>query len=277
MAGRHKKHHFMTRWYFRGISDFGSRAGFQTQTCNPVAFRGLTFLSAILFIWFVTACGIPYGVYHTVEKGQTLYTISRVYDVPLKDIEKANGINDPSAIKPGEELFIPGAQKTMNVPPTAEQNNVQQPYPIQHEPVKHANMKSIYYNKNAHSIPGVFIWPVRGTVTQDFNTSNGDRHDGIDIKAQTGTPILAAAAGTVIYSNDTIKGYGDMVIIKHNDGFVTVYAHNAVNLVKQGQEVKQGEIIAKVGRTGYTTGPHLHFEIRLHAIPVDPLKYLSRQ
>ncbi len=275
MAGGHKKHQFMTRWYLRRISDFGNRAGFQTHTCNPVAFKGLTYL--FLFIWFVTACGIPYGVYHTVEKGQTLYTISRVYNVPLKDIEKANGINDPSAIKPGEELFIPGAQKIMNVPPTAEQNNAQKSYPIKHEPVKHAYIKSIYHNKNAHSIQGVFIWPVHGTVTQDFNTSNGDRHDGIDIKAQTGTPILAAAAGTVIYSNDTIKGYGDMVIIKHNDGFVTVYAHNAVNLVKQGQEVKQGEIIAKVGRTGYTTGPHLHFEIRLHAIPVDPLKYLSKQ
>ncbi|MGB9734948.1 MAG: peptidoglycan DD-metalloendopeptidase family protein [bacterium] len=240
----------------------------------------LKVLLAILFFVSASACGVPYGVYHTVEKGQTLYNIAKVYNVPLEDVEKANNITDTTDLRPGEKIFIPGASKTLYVPPTvktgensaneqttthknnnnvANVNKTQEPARVEH-----------FNNRSGIS----FIWPLKGKILQGFNTSNGSRHDGIDIKAPAGTPICAAANGTVIYSDDTIRGYGNMIIIKHKDGFVTVYAHNSVNLVKKNQEVKQGQIIAKVGDTGYATTPHLHFEIRLHAIPVNPLNYL---
>jgi lipoprotein NlpD len=225
---------------------------------------------------FISACGMPYGVYHTVEKGQTLYNIAKVYNVPIEDIERANNIADTAELKSGERLFIPGAEKTMHVPPTVETANnqtVHKPATGQTHtrPANGDNKPQIirYSTSSVH-----FIWPLQGKLLQGFNTSNGSRHDGIDIKAPEGTPVKAAAPGTVIYSDDTIRGYGNMIIIRHADGIVTVYAHNSENLVKKGQDVKQGQVISKVGRTGYATTSHLHFEIRVHAIPRNPLVYL---
>ncbi len=230
----------------------------------------------------ISACGIPYGVYHTVEKGQTLYNISRVYNVDLKDIERANNITDSKDIKPGEKIFIPGAEKKLYVPPTAETANVNpgQQTISKGSNTQFSNINNVKEHTNGQSLSHAgslsFLWPLKGKILQEFNTSNGSKHDGIDIKGTEGAPIYAAADGVVIYSNDTIRGYGNMIIIKHKDGFVTVYAHNSVNMVTKGQAVKQGQIIARVGHTGYATGSHLHFEIRLHAMPVNPLNYLPR-
>jgi lipoprotein NlpD len=107
-----------------------------------------------------------------------------------------------------------------------------------------------------------------------FGRSQSRKHDGIDIDAASGTPIRAADSGKVIYSGDEIKGYGNIVIIKHGPTLTTVYAHNAANLVREGNAVKKGQVIARVGRTGRATGSHLHFEIRNHNKPVDPLLVL---
>ncbi len=238
----------------------------------------------IVFILFlelvISACGVPYGVYHTVEKGQTLYNISRVYNVNIQDIERANNITDPQDIKPGENIFIPGAEKKMYVPPTTETANInsgQQTLSKGSNPQFSNNIKLNTSGQPLYRTGSLsFIWPLKGKILQEFSTSNGSKHDGIDIKGTDGAPIYAAADGVVIYSNDTIRGYGNMIIIKHKDGFVTVYAHNSVNIVKKGQTVRQGQIVARVGHTGYATGSHLHFEIRLHAVPVNPLNYLPR-
>jgi lipoprotein NlpD len=230
----------------------------------------------------ISACGVPYGVYHTVGKGQTLYNISRVYNVPLEDIERANNLTNATDLKTGEKLYIPGASKTLYVPPTVEitnnkpsqqalQKNNNSQFSNSNNVTGHANSQPL-----SHTGAGSFVWPLRGKLLQGFKTSNGTRHDGIDIKGTEGAPVYAAAGGTVIYSNDTIKGYGNMIIIKHKGGFVTVYAHNSVNIVKKGQAVQQGQVIARVGHTGYATGSHLHFEIRLHAMPVNPLIYLPQ-
>ncbi len=244
--------------------------------------RSFRLTTVLLCTVLLTACGIPYGVYHTVQKGQTLYNIARVYHVPMNDIEHANDISDTTDLKPGEKLFIPGAQKELYVPPTADNSGVQRE---RGRPAgtDNAGESGGAYKKSAsfahpRSRGGTvsFIWPLHGSILQTFDTSGGQNHDGIDIKAREGACICAAADGKVIYSGDTIKGYGNMIIIKHGDGFVTVYAHNSVNMVRKGQAVRQGQVIAKVGSTGYTTAPHLHFELRLHAIPVNPLKYLPR-
>ena len=121
-----------------------------------------------------------------------------------------------------------------------------------------------------------FIWPIKATaaISSHFGKRRRDFHEGIDIQCPKGTPVYAAKDGLVIYSSRRIRGYGNMVVLKHSDGSATVYAHNTKNLVNKGTRVKQGENIAKVGATGKATGPHLHFEIRKGQLPVDPMSFL---
>jgi murein DD-endopeptidase MepM/ murein hydrolase activator NlpD len=121
----------------------------------------------------------------------------------------------------------------------------------------------------------MFNWPVEGTVTSGFGPRNGSFHEGVDIAAPAGTPVVAAADGQVIFS-DELRGYGRVVIIRHNAHYVTVYAHNRVNWVKEGQFVRRGQRIAEVGQTGRTTGPSLHFEVRKNNLAQDPLRYLPQ-
>jgi murein DD-endopeptidase MepM/ murein hydrolase activator NlpD len=117
------------------------------------------------------------------------------------------------------------------------------------------------------------IWPVDGVVTSGFGMRWGRMHEGIDIAAPIGTPIWAAAAGTVIHSG-WLSGYGNLVVVDHGNGLATAYAHASAILVVLGQQVSQGETIALVGSTGHSTGPHLHFEVRINGVAVDPLLYL---
>ncbi|MBI5286834.1 MAG: M23 family metallopeptidase, partial [Deltaproteobacteria bacterium] len=121
---------------------------------------------------------------------------------------------------------------------------------------------------------GRFIWPVKGEVVSPFGIRGRIKHDGIDIAAMAGTPVLAGDDGEVMYSANTVRGYGNMIIIKHHGNFFTIYAHNEENLVKVGDMVKKGDVIAKVGNTGNTSGYHLHFEIRNSGRPRNPLFFL---
>jgi murein DD-endopeptidase MepM/ murein hydrolase activator NlpD len=118
-----------------------------------------------------------------------------------------------------------------------------------------------------------FIWPVSGTVTSGFGWRWGRMHEGIDIAAPTGTPIWAAAVGTVIHSG-WLGGYGNLVVVDHGNGIATAYAHASAIFVGVGQSVVQGETIALIGSTGNSSGPHLHFEVRVNGSAVDPLLYL---
>ncbi len=121
--------------------------------------------------------------------------------------------------------------------------------------------------------PRPFRWPVPGSVTSPFGLRRGDPHEGIDISSRAGMAVRAAAPGTVVFS-DYKPGYGRVIVLKHAGGYKTVYAHNQDNLVLEGARVKQGQVIADMGRTGEATGPHLHFEIRVGDRPVDPLDCL---
>ena len=116
---------------------------------------------------------------------------------------------------------------------------------------------------------------MKGRLTSRYGIRKGRKHDGIDIAAQKGSTIYAAASGKVIFSGWGPTGYGKMIIIKHKQKWVTVYAHNYKNLVKKNDRVKKGEKIALVGTTGRATGPHLHFELRDNREPVNPLNYLK--
>ena len=220
----------------------------------------------IVFL-FLTACqgfqfdpwpDRQYGVYHTVQKGQTLYRISQAYEIDLGVLRRVNHIRDPSKIKEGMQLWIPGASRVRNVPKAS-------------SPSRSAKKKKAPTVKPRR---GILIWPTKGTLTSSFGKRNGRKHEGIDIAAPKGTPIYSAADGEVVFSGWGPTGYGKMVIIKHQHHLTTVYAHNSKILVKKGVRVKQGQKISLMGSTGRSTGPHLHFEVRNNTEPKNPIKYL---
>jgi murein DD-endopeptidase MepM/ murein hydrolase activator NlpD len=127
-------------------------------------------------------------------------------------------------------------------------------------------------NNNAVS----FRWPVRGRVIAGFGPKpNGQQNDGINVSVPEGTPIKAAEDGTVAYAGSELKGYGNLVLVRHSNGFVTAYAHASELSVKKGDAVKRGQVIGKAGATGNVTSPQLHFEVRRGATPVDPAQYLT--
>ncbi|MBU1487772.1 peptidoglycan DD-metalloendopeptidase family protein, partial [bacterium] len=188
------------------------------------------------------------GVYHLVMPGQTLWRIANTYDVALEDILTFNKIADVTDIEIGRKIFVPGVDKILKV-----------------EVYRPADM--------VVECPD-FIWPVEGEIVSKFGPRGRSFHKGIDIGNPYGTPIYAVASGVVAVSR-SMRGYGNVVILTHTHNFDTVYAHNSVNLVKKGQQVKKGQIIARIGLTGRTTGPHVHFEIREKGLAKDPLVYLS--
>jgi murein DD-endopeptidase MepM/ murein hydrolase activator NlpD len=198
------------------------------------------------------------GVYHVVERHQTLYRICKTYGVDIKEVASLNGITDQSKIQTGQRIFIPGAKKVLKVEIVIDD--------VVAEPDEKVR---IAYKKLD------FIWPVEGKIVNVFEESEDKRHRGIDISSPLGAPIKASYAGKVIYSNNTIKGYGNLIILRHSEEFVTVYAHNQENLIEEGMWVDKGQIIGKVGKTGRATGPHLHFEIRKNNKAVDPLLFLK--
>lgn len=219
--------------------------------------RGFGILSILLFGCFY-AC-VPYGIYYTVKKGDTLYSISISYGISLREITMINHIKDPSQIKEGQVIFIPGARERREVPSEKERVQITKQEKPDREKRKKEERESIS-----------IIWPVDGKVTSEFGLRDGIPHDGIDIFAPEGTPIKAVYNGKVIYSGDELSGYGNLIIIKHDEDYATVYAHNKVNYVKEGDRVKKGQVIGEVGKTGNAHSPHLHFEIRWRAKPINP-------
>ena len=198
------------------------------------------------------------GVYHVVEKHQTFYRICKTYGVDLKEVASLNRISDPSKILTRQRIFIPDAKRVLKVEIYIDDVVLEQ-----------VEKAKVAYKKLD------FIWPVEGRINQGFEETENRRHQGIDISSAVGTPIKASNAGSVIYSNNTIKGYGNLVILRHSEELVTVYAHNQMNLVEEGAWVEKGEVIGKVGQTGRTSGPHLHFEIRKSNKAIDPLLFLK--
>lgn len=202
------------------------------------------------------------GVYHPVKKGQTLYSIARAYGLSTKELQEVNGIRDPSELDVGHHLWIPNATQVVHVAPTTP---------------RVAKKKKTATRKKTAASRRKLMWPVKGGVlTSRFGTRNGKNHHGIDIGARRGTPIRAAKEGTVKFSGWGPTGYGLMIIIKHPGNLTTVYAHNSRNLVKKGSPVKRGQMIARVGKTGRATGPHVHFEVRNDAHPKNPLLYVKK-
>jgi murein DD-endopeptidase MepM/ murein hydrolase activator NlpD len=213
------------------------------------------------------------GVVHVVKKGETLYRIARTYGLPPRELMEVNDLRDVRQLEVGMELFIPGATRSLEVPPlppgTAperEAPEVESPTPP--SPVAPPGSASTSA-KDAQ-----LRWPLKGVLYSRYGVRQGQRHDGIDIAAPEGSIVGAAASGTVIYTGQQ-SGYGSIVIVRHDRGnLLTLYAHASAILVRTGERVEAGQPIAKVGHSGRTTGPHLHFEVREGTRPHNPLFYL---
>jgi len=217
--------------------------------------------------------GKPKGIYHTVKKNQTLWRICKTYKVSLQDVAELNNIKKTSQIKAGDKIFIPGAKKVLWIKPvtkaTAKQTTVKK------KKRKIYSKKS--YPKKIISHSGMFKWPVKGTVIKRFGIYNKTKHDGINIKAPSGTAVKASSPGKVIFSS-FLEGYGNTIIIEHKNSYVTVYGNNRANLVRIGKIVKTGDKIATVGASAEKSKtPHLHFQIRKYDNPRNPAFYLPKR
>jgi len=192
------------------------------------------------------------GVYHTVVEGDTLESIAKKYKVRVEDITSYEGnyMQEPYTITVGQKLIIPGGRK---------------PYKI-----RHVVAWSGPIPQGAKRGTGTFGWPMSGWISQRYH----EYHRAIDIAGPKGTPIKAADSGYVAVVGRSDKGYGRYVLIDHGNGFQTLYAHFSVIYVKVGQSVAKGQTIGLCGSTGKSTGPHVHFEIRLHGKKVNPMLYL---
>ena len=213
-------------------------------------------------------CASPlpnWGTTHVLRPGENLYRLSRYYGVAVRDIARANDVRNVTGIPVGSRLLIPGSRRRQPAGSLA-LAAVAAPRPSAPDP----------------KLPGLapneadlaFQWPLRGRVSSRFGWRNGRPHEGIDIPARRGTPIRAAESGRVIHSSSRLGDYGRVVIIKHAGSYQTVYAHNRRNLVRKGDFVEKGQVIAEVGSSGNARGNHVHFEIRRARRPLDPVRYL---
>lgn len=221
------------------------------------------------------------GIY-VVKGGDTLSKIARGHGVSVDALKSANDLSG-SNIRIGQSLVIPGAGAN-TIDPSSTASVQPSPTPkVYTPPVKAADDSVAAKTRGdtasvAPAGTGIdkFRWPARGQVITGFAKSeNGKRNDGIDISMPTGTPVKAAENGVVIYSGDGLKEYGKTVLIRHDDGLVTVYAHAEKLNVNRGDKVTRGQVIANSGMSGIAKTPRLHFEVRKNASPVDPTQYLE--
>jgi murein DD-endopeptidase MepM/ murein hydrolase activator NlpD len=249
----------------------------------------------------VAAAATPPSV-HIVNRGDTLMSISRRNNVPVAELAKANNLDQSAKLSLGMKLTVPGSKSAAATPvaqpvaaapvqpvaPTAAPatkvasaggppqsarlaqatTNVVEEKPV----VEAASVKS---SEATGALP-TFRWPVRGKVITTYGAkTNGKSNDGINLAVPEGTPVKAAEDGVVAYSGNELKGYGNLVLVRHSNGYVTAYAHASELMVKRGDTIKRGQIIAKSGQSGEVGSPQLHFEIRKGSSPVDPLQFLN--
>ncbi|KRQ98449.1 peptidoglycan DD-metalloendopeptidase family protein [Bradyrhizobium valentinum] len=240
---------------------------------------------------------------HIVNRGDTLMSIARRNQVPVAELAKANNLDQTAKLSLGMKLTVPGSKSAAAAPaaqPVAAAAPAQPVAAVAAPatkmaaaggPPQSARLASATTNvmeekpvvEQASIKPGeatgalpTFRWPVRGKVITSYGAkTNGKSNDGINLAVPEGTPVKAAEDGVVAYSGNELKGYGNLVLVRHSNGYVTAYAHASELLVKRGDTIKRGQIIAKSGQSGEVGSPQLHFEIRKGSSPVDPLQFLN--
>jgi murein DD-endopeptidase MepM/ murein hydrolase activator NlpD len=209
---------------------------------------------------------IPRRRSHTVKQDETGLSIALDYGVPWTAIAAANGIDPKAAIKPGQRLAIPTMTKVATTPAAAPS-----PGP---SPSASPSPAPTLPPDTAKAPP--FAWPYKGAITREFAARGGKKafHDGIDIAGDKGEAVRSAAAGKVIFAGQGPKEYGLTVIVYHSGRWTTTYAFLDKITVKEGEKVKAGERVGKLGQTGLAKSPALHFEVRRNRVALDPVKYL---
>lgn len=222
---------------------------------------------------------LPAKQYHTVKRGESLYGIARMYNVDVTSLSKVNNLKTPYSLSVGQRLLLPASVSSLETGKKAVSSQpsvakAPQSVDTTQKTQAKAPVKETYVPP-ASTRKTKFMWPVNGTVISGFgNLGKGRKNDGINIKAPLGTAVKAADGGTVAYAGNELKGFGNLILVKHSNGWITAYAHNDKLLVKKGQKVVRGEKIATVGSTGSVTVPQLHFEVRAGKKAVNPRTYL---
>jgi murein DD-endopeptidase MepM/ murein hydrolase activator NlpD len=218
---------------------------------------------------------------HVVAAGETLTKIAHEYGKSVAEIAKANNILPYAKVSIGDRIVIPGARISSAAPEAEPAANkvVASAAPAQSAsmvtPAADAPGTDTTAKATAEATPG-FRWPVRGRIIAGFGPKpNGQQNDGIDVAVPENTPIKAAEDGVVAYAGNELKGYGNLILVRHPNGYVTAYAHAKELLVKRGDPIKRGEVIAKSGQSGNVDAPQLHFEVRKGSAPVDPMQFLN--
>ncbi|MGX4771684.1 peptidoglycan DD-metalloendopeptidase family protein [Bradyrhizobium guangdongense] len=252
----------------------------------------------------VAAAAAP-SSFHFVNHGDTLASIARKNHISAAELARANGLEPSAKLRLGTKLTVPGAKTAAVAAPLAPAPVTAAPVAAALQPVaatpvpatkvaavagpaQSARLAQATTNieekpaetpakaaETTSSLP-TFRWPVRGKVITSYGAkTNGKSNDGINVAVPEGTPIKAAEDGVVAYSGNELKGYGNLVLVRHSNGYVTAYAHASELLVKRGDSIKRGQVIAKSGQSGEVASPQLHFEIRKGSSPVDPLQFLN--
>ncbi|WP_407160251.1 peptidoglycan DD-metalloendopeptidase family protein [Bradyrhizobium sp. STM 3557] len=234
---------------------------------------------------------------HFVNHGETLAGIARQNHISVAELAHANNLNPASPLKLGARLTVPGKpvaaaapaapaaavpQAVAAVPAPAPTTKVATAGPVQSARLAQANPAAEEKEEEparpaetTSALP-TFRWPARGKVITSYGAkTNGKSNDGINIAVPEGTPVKAAEDGVVAYAGNELKGYGNLVLVRHSNGYVTAYAHASELMVKRGDTIKRGQVIAKSGQSGEVGSPQLHFEIRKGSSPVDPLQFLN--
>src|SRR5262249_19580527 len=232
---------------------------------------------------------------HVVAAGATLSKISHRYHKSAHQVAKANNIDATATLNSGDPLIIPGPQASVvktSAPALAPvvasapqaKTVVASAAPKEPEPAPSANVvasadpldKEAAKLAEGNGAVPKFRWPANGRVIASYGpTTNGQQNDGINIAVPENTPVKAAEDGVVAYAGSELKGYGNLVLVRHPNGYVTAYAHAKELLVKRGDQVKRGQVIARSGQTGNVNTPQLHFEIRKGSSPLDPTRFLN--
>lgn len=212
---------------------------------------------------------LPKPTIYRVRKGDTLYSIARRYNMSVHVLAQSNRISEPYAIKPGQELSISSWYDT-----TKETASAPVKRRMVAKPVRRPNAFKGEAKIPKSQTKKKFVWPASGQVVSRFGEGMSG-NDGINIAGRIGDPIKAADGGTVVYAGNELKGYGNLVLVRHKNGWITAYAHNNKLNVVKGQTVTRGQKIAEMGTTGGVKSPQLHFEVRYKAKVVNPQKYLS--
>jgi len=234
---------------------------------------------------------IPGAPTHTVQRGESLSVIAARYDVDTRELARTNNIRRMDRIYVGQELVLPWSNGVSapanhvtsvasnrpinNAPTTLARTERAAPAPRRVTPVAATTVSARDLAPPPRSGQG-FMWPVNGRIISEFGPKDeGQHNDGVNIAVPEGTPVRAADAGVVIYAGNEVPGYGNLVLIRHQNGYVTAYAHNSRLNVAQGHVVERGEIIALSGRTGRVTEPQVHFEVRRNTQAVNPAQFLA--